>query len=164
MENQNVTSIALRKDFINKITLHNTEYYDVIEDKVNGVLVEYVKLHSKGDIKYEHPNALIFRGKKLGVYETDIYTDSYYDMSGYRQYTIDDIIDKIKSNLEAKYGVGHVTKTDKTGVLKIHPHIVIECTNEEIILSYDEYDKAWEKFNDLSSILNDVVKVIIHDN
>ena len=60
MENKNVTSIALHKDFINKITLHNTEYYDAIE---NGVLVGYEKLHSKGDIKYEHPDALIFKGK-----------------------------------------------------------------------------------------------------
>ena len=42
MENKNVTSIALHKDFINKITLHNTEYYDAIE---NGVLVGYEKLH-----------------------------------------------------------------------------------------------------------------------
>ena len=38
MENKNVTSIALHRDFINKITLHNTEYYDAIE---NGVLVGY---------------------------------------------------------------------------------------------------------------------------
>ena len=99
MENKNVTSIALHKDFINKITLHNTEYYDAIE---NGVLVGYEKLHSKGDIKYEHPDALFFKGKKLGVYETDVYTDSYYGMISTREYTIDDIIDELKSRLEAK--------------------------------------------------------------
>ena len=37
MENKNVTSIALHKDFINKITLHNTEYYDAIENGVSRV-------------------------------------------------------------------------------------------------------------------------------
>ena len=163
MENKNVTSIALHKDFINKITLHNTEYYDAIED---GVIADYEKLHSKGDIKYEHPDALFFRGKKLGVYETDVYTDSRYGMINTRRYTIDDIIDKIKTNLEAKYGVGHVNKTDKTGVLEIHPHIVIECMDEEeeIILSFDEYYKAQNKFNDITIIVNDVVKVIMRND
>lgn len=163
MENKNVTSIALHKDFINKITLHNTEYYDAIE---NGVLVGYEKLHSKGDIKYEHPDALFFKGKKLGVYETDVYTDSYYGMISTREYTIDDIIDELKSRLEAKYGVGHVNKTDKTGILEIHPHIVIECMDEEkeIILSFDEYYKAKNKFTDITDSFNDVVKVIMRND
>lgn len=114
MENKNVMRIALHKDFINKITLHNTEYYDVIK---NGVLLGYDKLYSKGDIKYEHSDALFFKGKKLGVYETDVYTDSYYGKST-KQYTIDDIIDNSKSKLEVKYGVGHVNKTDKIGYWK----------------------------------------------
>ena len=159
MGNNNVTSIALHKDFINKITLHNTEYYDVIK---NGVLVAYIKLHSKGDIKYEHPDALFFKGKKLGVYETDVYTDLYYT----KQYTIDDIIGNSKSNLEAKYGVGHVNEIDKTGVLEIHPHIVIECMGKEneIILSFDKYYKAKAKFNEIADSLNDVVKVIIRND
>lgn len=163
MENENITSIALHKDFINKITLHDTEYYDAIE---NGVLVGYEKIHSKGDIKYEHPNAFICRGKKLGVYETDVYTDSSYGMISTRQYTIDDIIDEIKSNLEAKYGVGHVNKTDKTGVLEIHPHIVIECMDEEkeIILFFDEYYKAKYKFTEITDSLNDAVKVIMRND
>lgn len=97
--------------------------------------------------------------------ERNMYTDSYYGMNT-KQYTIDDIIDNSKSKLEVKYGVGHVNKTDKIGVLEIHPHIVIECMDEEneIILSFDDYYKAKAKFNDLSSILNDVVKVIMRDN
>ena len=161
MENKNITSIALHKDFIKKITLHNTEYYDAIE---NRVLVGYEKLHSKGDIKYEHPDALIFKGKKLGVYETDVYTDSSCCMISTGQYTIDDIIDRLKSRLEIRYGVGHVNKTDKTGVLKIHPHIVIECEDEEIILSYNKYCKAKEKFTDITDSLHDVVKVIMRND
>lgn len=85
--------------------MHDTEYYDAIE---NGVLVGREKLHSKGDIKYEHPDALFFKGKKLGVYETDVYTDSCHGMISTREYTIDDIIDELKSRLEAKYGVNKV--------------------------------------------------------
>ena len=159
MENKNVTSIALHKDFINKITLHNTEYYDAIE---NGVLVAYIKLHSKGDIKYQHPDALFFKGKKMGVYETDVYTDLYYT----KQYTTDDIICNSKSNLEVKYGVGHVHEIDKTGVFEIHPHIVIECigNENEIILSFADYYKAKAKFNEIIDSLNDVVKVIIRND
>ena len=50
--------------------------------------------------------------------------------------------------------------------MEIHPHIVIECMDEEkeIILSFDEYYKAKNKFTDITDSFNDVVKVIMRND
>lgn len=151
-----IRSIALNGKFIEAIVLHDAEYYNALNDCHFGY---YNKIHSNGDIKYSGSLIPFFKGKKIGVYTSDIYEKLWW-LDDTKQYTTEDIVDNILTNLERRHGKGHVSKTDKQGTLFIDPYIEViirkRDNNDRIILSYDDYRTAHEKYIEITDKFNEV--------
>lgn len=152
---ENVTEFAVSKNYVEKITLHNKEYYNALND---GIFAFYNKIHCKGESIYAGSVIPFLNGKKIGQYQDDIYGRWFYrsheemindDVE--REYTTDDMINVVKDKLSKIYGDNQVELTDKKGVLLIHPHIVIVCKDKKdnIIKSFNTYKEAKRYYNRL---------------
>ena len=150
-----IRSIALNGKFIERIVLHDASYYDAFE---HSYAMKFNKVHSKGDTKYSGSWIPFYRGKRIGTYDTDIYETEIFWTTEY--HTAGEIINEIFDRLENKHGKGHVNKTEKEGILFIDPYIEVVIRKmkyyDTIILSYDDYRTAHEKYIEITDKFKEV--------
>ena len=150
-----IRSIALNGKFIERIVLHDARYYNAFE---HPYFINFNKVHSKGDPKYSDSWFPFYRGKRIGTYDTNIYETEIFWTTKYC--TTDEIINEIVNRLINRQGEGHVSKTEKEGILYIDPYIEVVIRNKKyqdtIILSYDDYRTAHEKYIEITDKFKEV--------
>lgn len=146
---QVIKQLALNKSFVKEIELHDTEYYNTLED---SEFLWYEKIHSKGDPKYSGSWLPFYKGKELGVYNSDVWRHSDYFFS-LNELTTDDIIEKIVDRLKRRYGEHNVVNAVKYGVVKINPHIALICQDGKEdrkirYFTFENYQTAENAYNE----------------
>lgn len=141
--------ISLKPSLIEKIELHDTERYDILQDPE---FYNYYKLHSKGDPVHRINSWNPFRWLiKDGTYETDIWAKRYsvYD-GGQLKFTTDEIISKVIQKLANVYGEENIVKTDEYGVVLINPHLDVRGDmgggRETVTFTFSDYTSALSVF------------------